>query len=136
MMKRGKGLIKFLIKWWWVPLLPLLFLFKPWQWFNSVVSRSFYEIIANACYESMTIYGTDEETLFNLLQPLTGNELKAVYDAFGARYYSNHLGIGVPNTDLLGSALDLFGWFSNELKGYEKTQMRKIWVKSGLTLTF
>jgi hypothetical protein len=130
------NVVKFIRKWWWVLLLPLLFLIKPWDFFKSRVSRTEWESIANALYEAMTIYGTDEDTLFNSLSDLSASELISVYDAFGARYYSNHLGIGVPNTDLLGSALDLFGWFNNELSRNEKTQMRNIWAKSGLTITF
>ncbi|TRX70524.1 hypothetical protein [Carboxylicivirga sp. M1479] len=129
-------IVKLLKKWWWVLLLPFVLLLKPWDWLSSRVNRSFYEKVANACYEAMTIYGTKEDVLLNQLSELSKSELIGVYDAFGARYYSNHLGIGVPNTDLLGSALDLFGWFSHELERKEKSQMRDIWLKSGLKLTF
>jgi len=129
-MKRGITLIK---KWWWVLLLPLL-LFIPWEklknFFSDRVNLTWAESIAESLHYAMLGRGTDEDVMFKSLEDLNQFELKEVFEAFGNRKYAwwGH--------SFGGAAIDLFGWFNAELNEKEKTQMRKIWVKSGLTITF
>ncbi|WP_066631804.1 hypothetical protein [Labilibacter marinus] len=91
-----------------------------------------YKAIANQVYKSMdtTFYGTNENMLFKSLEHLQGFELRSVYKEFGTKKYQGWgNGFG-------GSELDLFGWFNVELNEKEKTQMREIWVKSNISITF
>lgn len=93
--------------------------------------------VADTLHQAMKYRGTDEEIMLKALKPLTGAQLLNVYEAFGKRPYSNYwLGGGGSNVSLLGGDLDLFGWFKEEMSGKELLQMRDIWQKSGLTLTF
>lgn len=136
-MKRGKTWINLLKKWWWVLLLPLLFIIpleKVKLWLMSIGGYSSnvdkYLSIAETLYSTMADFGTDEKLMFDVLKPLSGSELVKVYEAFGNKGYA------FGGAFFGGYSLDLFGWFNKELDRNEKTQMRNIWVKSGLTLSF
>ncbi|MBS2212154.1 hypothetical protein KEM09_12110 [Carboxylicivirga mesophila] len=137
MMKLGKTLINILKKHWWVLLLPLLF-FIPLDKVKSLVKSiggystkvDKYLSIAETLYSAMAAPGTDEYLMFTILKPLNGDELVKVYDAFGNKGYA------LGGAFFGGYSLDLFGWFNKELSREEKTQMRNIWAKSGLSLSF
>lgn len=117
----------------------LLFVYKPWKWFgidgktwrSSNVSDNQLKDIAENVYNTMKLMGTREKKLFSLLEPLTGSELKSVYKYFGVRnYWLDGRAFG------LGKGYDLFEWFNAELNKKEKAQMREIWAKSGMMITF
>ncbi len=93
---------------------------------------TYYMSIADSLEEAMQGWGTDSDTMLNLLKPLTDNELKAVYLKFGSRI----------NDDFGNDAGNLFTWFKWELSDYSPfsvgalTRMRLIWKKTGLPITF
>ena len=85
--------------------------------------------IANRLEYAMLDIGTFEQQLFDNLDPLTGQQLVQVFNAFGERSYAfwgNFFGLPV------GLPLDLFGWFKEELGSSDLNKMRQLWVKSGL----
>ena len=85
--------------------------------------------IANRLEYAMLDIGTFEQQLFDNLDPLTGQQLVQVFNAFGERSYAfwgNFFGLPV------GLPLDLFGWFKEELGSSDLNKMRQLWSKSGL----
>ncbi len=87
-------------------------------------------IIANRLEAGMLDIGTNEQMLFDTLQPLNGQQLVQVFNSFGERPYAfwgNFFGLPV------GLPLDLFGWFKEELSNPELIKMRQLWAKSNLT---
>jgi len=97
----------------------------------SVLSQTEIQAIANTQLSAMSDLGTNETLLINSLKSLSGADLIRVYNAFGTKAYSltgSWFGIGYP--------LDLFGWYSEEISGSALTQMKNIWAKSGLAITF
>lgn len=85
--------------------------------------------IANRLEYAMLDIGTKEQQLFDNLQPLDGQQLVQVFNAFGERPYAfwgNFFGLPV------GLPIDLFGWFKEELGTNDLAQMRQLWLKSGL----
>lgn len=85
--------------------------------------------IANRLEYAMLDIGTFEQQLFDNLDPLTGQQLVQVFNAFGERPYAfwgNFFGLPV------GLPLDLFGWFKEELGSNDLNKMRQLWAKSGL----
>lgn len=87
--------------------------------------------IARSVHWTMARAGTDENRLFNLLEPLSGADLVKVYRSFGVQPYGLSGGMG-----WFGSDLNLFEWFEKELNRNERERMRLIWHKSGLEITF
>lgn len=85
--------------------------------------------IANRLEYAMLDIGTFEQQLFDNLQPLDGQQLIQVFNAFGQRPYAvwgNFFGLPV------GLPLDLFGWFKEELGKNDLNRMRNLWAKTGL----
>jgi len=119
-----------------------------WKYvFNSTVkpvSGSGFDAdsIANALqYKMETWMGNGFDDMISILKPLDASQLRAVYKAFGKRPYFDLFVLGISLPTWTGALeLDLFGWFTKELWDLftydEKTQMRNIWAKSGLTVTF
>ena len=113
---------------------------------NDTITDNEATLIADKLQFAMEGYGTDETAMFNALQCLNGKSLQKVFVEFGQRSYN-------------GNKIDLFGWFSQELTNNvfsslvyynscvsgcttymdsckELSYMKKIWQKSGLTITF
>ncbi len=85
--------------------------------------------IANRLEYAMLDIGTFEQQLFDNLDPLTGQQLVQVFNAFGEwpyAFWGNFFGLPV------GLPLDLFGWFKEELGSNDLNKMRQLWSKSGL----
>lgn len=115
-------------------LVVLFFVFKPLNWFKSFLgygNLSKVDSIASRLFDAMNRFGTDESTIFLLLDPLSSSDLKRVYESFGNRPYANGGRLVV-----LGASMDLFGWFGKELTEKEKARMRDIWAKTDLEITF
>ncbi len=99
------------------------------------LSNGKYVEIAKKLNWAMVRVGTDENFIFNLLEPLSGFELVKVYNAFGTQPYGLSGGLG-----WFGNDLNLFEWFDKEFspiwdrKDLEK--LREIWSKSGMEITF
>lgn len=93
---------------------------------------AYYTNIANSCENYMKGWGTESAKMYNLLKPLTPNELKAVYLQFGSRI----------NEDFQNDAGNLFTWFGWELGDYSPfdfgalSRMRTLWKQTGLPITF
>lgn len=92
--------------------------------------RTHYEEIADAQHKEMTSsFNIDEDRLYQMLELLNVDELKAVYVSFGARD-STALGI----TAWTG---DIFKWYQHLLTdstfgGNDLSDMRALWKKTGL----
>jgi hypothetical protein len=89
--------------------------------------------IAQNQYNAMYDLGTDETALVNSLKPLNGADLRLVYNEYGSPLYS-----AFGTLPYLGAPLDLFGWYNKELGSNSGTikELRSIWMKSGLPITF
>ncbi len=98
---------------------------------------SHYARIADTQFNCMKGLGTNEDYLFSSIEQLNGEELKAVYNAFGSRNYSitGQQGITAEN-NILGVKLDLFGWYKKELSKKELTKMRMLWNGKGVNVSF
>ena len=100
---------------------------------TAKISKGQANTIAQQQFNAMNDLGTDEETLVRSLQPLNGADLRLVYTEFGTVYYNGFGWIGK-----FGTRRDLFGWYDAELGNSSKyrAQLREIWAKSGLPITF
>lgn len=94
--------------------------------------------VTEQLYKAMDGVGTDEKTIKALCKNLTSSQLNEVYKVFGLRPYSEYpLYGGGAGWSIFGAKnLDLFGWFAREMSGQDLVELRDIWVKSGLTITF
>lgn len=99
--------------------------------------QSNYDQIAERLFGAMRGIGTDEKTVFEILDGLTGNELKAVYNAFGTRNYSLFGNDGfLSRWSVTGFDLDLFGWFKKELGKADLEEMRALWKRKKVDISF
>jgi hypothetical protein len=89
--------------------------------------------IAQNQYSAMHDFGTDETALVNSLKPLNGADLRLVYNEYGSPVYA-----GIGYLPYFGAPLDLFGWYNKELGSNSGPikELRAIWAKSGLPITF
>ena len=89
--------------------------------------------IAQNQYNAMYDLGTDETALVNTLKPLNGADLRLVYNEYGSPLYS-----AFGTLPYIGAPLDLFGWYNKELGSNSGPikELRAIWLKSGLPITF
>jgi hypothetical protein len=119
-------------------------LFRKKDTYNSVVlpsigasiSKDEARLIANSQLSSMDLLGTDEDTLFQSLENLSGADLRKVFNEFGRPCYNGYTQCVGLDKYLGGRDLDLFGWYAEELGESDKKKMRDIWAKTGLTLPF
>lgn len=96
------------------------------------------EVIARAQLEFMNQLGTgDVNEMIVALSPLSGNDLKKVYNAFGLVCYNGFTKCH-PVDEFLGTGddLDLFSWYIEELDSEELEVMNSIWQRTGLPLPF
>lgn len=93
---------------------------------DSVSKMSAFEAkrIAEALYESMYTFGTDEKKIFNLLKGISINDYSKVYNEFGTRYYQEYFGTW--SDALVGVKLDLNGWLENELTSEELLHLSSV----------
>lgn len=92
------------------------------------ISTSQAEVIAQGQLDAMAWFGTDSIDSMTLpLKKLNGTDLILVYDAFGLNRY-----FGAGRSSYLGTDLDLFGWYKEELDNEELNKMRSVWAKSKL----
>ncbi|MFL0108130.1 hypothetical protein [Tenacibaculum maritimum] len=76
--------------------------------------------IAEGLYNSMSGFGTDEDTIFDLLSGISSANFSKVYNAFGERYYWHELGVWTDDSIFSnGHKIDLFGWLRSELSSSE-----------------
>ena len=104
----------------------VLIVVKPWVLFRNDKIVSISERVKMA----MQNFGTEEDELFGLLEPLNKIELEKVFNEFGLKNYD------YGGRYWFGLKIDLFGWFAKELNKKEKAQMREIWAKTDLEITF
>ena len=100
---------------------------------SPTISKGQANTIAQNQYNAMYDLGTDETALVNSLKPLNGADLRLVYNEYGSPLYS-----AFGTLPYLGAPLDLFGWYNKELGSNSGTikELRSIWMKSGLPITF
>lgn len=98
---------------------------------QPTITKDVAEQLAENQFSAMADVGSDEDTLVNELKTLNGKDLQLVYSAFGTRNYA-----WTGNWFGLGYSYDLFGWYKKELSENELKQLREIWAKSGLPITF
>lgn len=94
----------------------------PRQGEQPTISMAEAKAIAERQYIAMNRPGTDEDELFRSLNGLNGADLRLVFEAFGVRNYFT-----------LRRPLNLFGWYVEELSGYDLKAMRIYWYKAGIT---
>lgn len=88
---------------------------------GTVVSESQAYSYAERLWDAMSRPGTDESTIFEVLQGLSTADYNAVYNAFGLRRYSTIF--GESTVAPFGVEMSLSQWLVNELSG---TEMRKL----------
>ncbi|OSY89319.1 hypothetical protein WH52_01380 [Tenacibaculum holothuriorum] len=92
---------------------------------DSVISDVQARSIAEQLHKAMgTVWGTDEETIFNIFSTISVADFKKVYNAFGHRPYFEPF--GVPTLKIVGENIDLFGWLSYELTNEEMVKLKGI----------
>jgi hypothetical protein len=100
---------------------------------SPTISKGQANTIAQNQYNAMYDVGTDEIALVNSLKPLNGADLRLVYFEYASPVYSVF-----GTLPFFGAPLDLFGWYNKELGSNSGTikELRSIWMKSGLPITF
>lgn len=99
--------------------------------------KDHYERIADQLFSEMRGMKRNKPKVYELLEGLTGNELKAVYNAFGSKNYSLFGNDGfLAKWNVTGFQLDLFGWFKKELHGDSLDEMRALWNRKKIEVTF
>ena len=100
---------------------------------SPTISKGQANTIAQNQFNAMYDLGTDETALVNSLKPLNGADLRLVYNEYASPKYS-----AFGTFPYLGAPLDLFGWYNKELGSNSDTikELRSIWLKSGLPITF
>lgn len=92
--------------------------------------KVYYTNVANTCWKELSAnYNTDEEKLFDLLEPMNADELKCVAKEFGVKE-STTLFVVTSHTVDIFSAFDLV--LTDGLFGKDLTKMHSIWKKTGL----
>lgn len=76
---------------------------------------------AERLYEAMKNWGTDEEAIYKILQPLTLHDYNRVYNVFGKRKY-----FGGSEAAFLGENLSLTEWLIQELSDDEIIHLKKL----------
>jgi hypothetical protein len=100
---------------------------------SATISKGQANTIAQNQYNAMYDLGTDETALVNSIKTLNGANLRLVYNEYGSPLYS-----AFGTLPYFGAPLDLFGWYNKELSRNSGTikELRSIWMKSGLPITF
>jgi hypothetical protein len=80
--------------------------------------------IADSLYAAMSDFGTDEESIFKLLQGLSEDDYKHVYNMFGLRSYNSV--IGTRSGSLLGDDVNLNIWLSSELSTSDFNKLKNL----------
>tara|TARA_Y100000588_G_C14174044_1_gene890503 strand:- start:210 stop:680 length:471 start_codon:yes stop_codon:yes gene_type:complete len=89
-----------------------------------------YKNIAAEQFEAMDNTGTDEDLLFESLEGLNSEDLKAVYNAFGEKRYAvNSAPVLIP---WFYPHKNLIQWYIEELDAEELAKMKQIWKGTGL----
>ena len=96
---------------------------------SSTISDAELKSITETAHGSMSGVGTDENTLFGILENLNGADLQRVYTEFGYRKYWLW-----SKAKYVGNDLTLFGWFRQELNSSEIDKMNKIWSKANMSI--
>jgi hypothetical protein len=96
-----------------------------------------YSRIAESLFNAMKGVGTKETEVLEQIKNLNGDELKAVYNAFGKRNYSlfGHDGM-LTEWNILGVQLDLYGWFKKEFSRPELDKIRAVYLQNNVTVNF
>lgn len=99
--------------------------FVPW---SKLGPKTYFQRIAMSQRQNLdTGFNVDEDKLFKELEPLSADQLRAVYHCFGVKDRTNGL-----ITLYTG---DLFDWYEKELDSWgmkptEMERMRAIWAKA------
>jgi hypothetical protein len=96
---------------------------------SPLISNAEVNSVAGSVYRGMDRVGTDEDLMYSVLAPLNGADLGRVFVAFGRKQYF----IATSGT-YIGTKIDLFGWFREELNQSELAQMQNIWTKANMTI--
>jgi hypothetical protein len=103
---------------------------------NLTQKLDHYQQIADAQYKELESYlNVDEDRLIAMLKPLNKDELIAVYKCFGVRDSTSTTG-GLLATGT-GNIFDFYNEILTDstFGGQDLTDMRKIWLKTGLWAT-
>lgn len=104
---------------------------------TATLKKADIERISQAQFDAMTVIGTDKKRLFSVLEPLNGDDLKLIYNAFGVKKYLGTSGTGLI-ASWFGYELDLFGWYTKELSSItgDLQKMRILWTSKGVKVNF
>lgn len=83
--------------------------------------------LAQQLLYSMHQFGTDVDTIYSVVTPLTAQQLIMVYNQFGRPPYW-----GFGYDQWLGTPMDLFGWFQQELNASDIAKLKGIFAKTGI----
>lgn len=98
----------------------------------GTISRQEAAAIADVQLAAMNRAGTDDATLFESLQNLSGEALRQVFVEFGSKWYDIHFGTKSYSWYPFAQNLNLFGWYAHELNRADLQKMARIWQKSGM----
>uniref|UniRef100_A0A6M3K501 Uncharacterized protein n=1 Tax=viral metagenome TaxID=1070528 RepID=A0A6M3K501_9ZZZZ len=93
---------------------------------RTTISNDDAMMISDSLFASMNRVGTDEATIFRLIEPLSTDDLKLVIQKFGVRPYGLHSGCSGTLGDLFCTPLNLPAWFKRELTKKEEAKMRDL----------
>lgn len=93
-------------------------------------SDSYYRNIADGLYKAMYNYGTDERSIFGLLDELSNLEYLKVYQLFGKRAYDPVLGTATL-LPFLNKNYDLNNWLHSELGKKDYQKIKAMFLNSG-----
>lgn len=86
--------------------------------------EEYAKYLADQLEDAMAFWGTDEDKLFGVVEPLNNDGLLLVFHAFGIRPYGP---FGI-------EPLNLHQWFDRELGGTDLERMRSIWASSSIPM--
>jgi hypothetical protein len=87
-----------------------------------------YDAIASRLWNSMKVYGTDEEEVFNLLNGKSTEQLQHIYNAFGQKRYEKISGVD----GAMGGKHDLVVILKNEFNGNNLRRIKNMFKHTGL----
>ena len=90
-------------------------------------------LISQQLYMAMDQWGTDEETILNLLADLNRDDLLLVIQTFGLKEYDGQQGVhDLATSYLTGKNLNLQGWLKAELGGKDLDQVKAFFEKNNI----
>lgn len=97
---------------------------------NLTITRDDAILICQQLLAAMDGIGTDEDTIFRLLNGLSHDDLILLIKTFGLKYYADNGQASTVAKWVYASNLNLIGWLKRELSGNDLKQVEQIFISN------